>query len=419
MPIPNDPKSFKELVLLTKAEATYGNDSGPAGVNAMRAYDVQIRPLQGDKKTRSFIQSYLGARPSLLTLRRTELSFKLEACGAGTAGAAPPVNDTLLACALASTQVPATASATIAASATYGTGHVGRLTYSRDTAYAGILARTVTATCTTAGGTGVATFTLAAPAIGHLPAFNQAGVVLTNATPLNLPGGAVITPTVSTPFALGNTFAIALQPPETRYERTSDRNNHGSVSHYFVIDGERHKVIGWRGTTKLTEGVGEFPFWDCQGTGYFIAPEAVTTPDGDYTDWTDPVYIGTDDTIVWLAGQQVVANSAEIDLANSYALKERIGRRAVRVNDWATKFSAVVEAPDLADLNLYQIASDRTRITAQVLHGLTAGYSIFIDVAAMQIDAPAPQEDDGDYMLSISGDVLPVTGDDEFKICFR
>ncbi|AUN31238.1 hypothetical protein [Niveispirillum cyanobacteriorum] len=419
MPIPSQPKSFKELVLLTKAETTYGDDAAPSGVNAMRAYDVQIRPLQADKKTRSFIQSYLGARPSLLSMQRTELSFKIEACGGGTAGAAPPCNDTLLACALAATTVAATANATIAATATYGTGHNGRLTYARTTAYAGILARTVTGTCTTAGGSGVARFNLAAPAIGHLPAFSATNVLLTDATPVNLPGGAVITPTVGTSFSVGDTFMIALQPAETRYERTSDRNNHGSVSHYFVIDGERHKCIGWRGTAKLVEGIGDFPYFECQGTGFFIAPEAVSTPVGDYSDWTDPVHIGVDQTFLWVNGKEIVAKSAEIDLANNYSLIERIGRRAVRINDWATKFSTVIEAPDLTDLNLYTLAQARTRIPAQVLHGLTAGNAIFVDIASMQIDAPAPQEDEGDYMLSVTGDVLPVNGDDELRICFR
>ncbi len=419
MPIPSTPKSFRELVLLAKAEATYGDDAAPNGTNALRCYDVQVRPLQADKKTRSFIQSYLGARPSLLTMKRTEISFKVELCGAGTAGSLPPYHDLLLSCALASTQVAATANATIAATATYGTGHNGRLTYTRTTPYADILARTVTGTCTTAGGSGVARFTLAAPAIAHLPAFSATNVLLTDATPVNLPGGAVITPTVGTSFSVGDTFLIALQPAEARYQRTSDRANHGSVSLYLTVDDERHKIIGGRGTVKMVFGVNEFPYLEFAMTGYFVAPENVSAPTGDFSDWTDPAHINATDSFLWVAGKQVVANNAELDLANSYALKERIGRRGVRVNDWATKFTSVIEATDLADLDLYAIANARTRIAASFLHGVAAGNAIFFDLAAMQIDAPAPQEDESDYMLSITGDVLPVTGDDELRICIR
>lgn len=418
MPIPSSPKNYREQILLAKAESSYGVDAGPTGANALRCYDVQIKPLQADKKTRSFIQPHLGARPSLLAMQRSEISFKVEACGAGVAGDLPPHHDLLRACALNSTQVAATPTATIAATATYGTAG-GTLTYTRTAAYAGVLARTVTATCTTAGGSGAAKFTIAAPAVGHLPAYNVTNVTLTDGTALALPGGASITPTVGTAFVVGNSFSIALTPAETRYERSSDRVNHGSVSLYMMIDDERHKIVGARGTVKLVLGIGEFPYFEFSMTGYFAPPETVVAPVTDFTDWTDPLHIAADSTSLWLAGKSLVANNAELDLANTYALKERIGRRAVRINDWATKFTSTVEAPALADLDLWNVSQNRTRISTQVLHGTVPGNALFYDLASVQIDAPSPSEDESDYMLGLTGDVLPVLGDDELKLCFR
>ncbi|MQP67509.1 hypothetical protein GE253_19465 [Niveispirillum sp. SYP-B3756] len=419
MPILSSPKNYREQILLAKAEASYGVDAGPTGANALRCYDVQIKPLQADKKTRSYIQPHLGARPSLMAMQRSEISFKVEACGAGVAGELPPHHDLLRACALNSTQVAATPTSTIASIATYGAGGGGTVTYTRTAAYAGVLARTVTATCTTAGASGAATFTIAAPAVGHLPAYNVTNVTLTDGTALALPGGASITPTVGTAFTVGNTFSIALTPAETRYERTSDRATHGSVSLYMMIDDERHKIVGARGTVKLVLGIGEFPYFEFSMTGYFAPPELAVAPIGDFSDWTDPLHIAADSSSLWLANKELVANNAELDLANTYALKERIGRRAVRINEWATKFTSTVEAPALADLDLWNVSQSRTRITAQVLHGKVPGNALFIDLASMQIDAPSPSEDESDYMLGITGDVLPVQGDDELKLCFR
>ena len=43
-------KFVRKMTILAKAEATYGVNSLPtAGLNAIRAYDVKARPVEGDE----------------------------------------------------------------------------------------------------------------------------------------------------------------------------------------------------------------------------------------------------------------------------------------------------------------------------------------------------------------------------------
>lgn len=419
---PETPSSSNEVVIVAVVETTYGTDANPTGANAVRIIDPNFTPLAADKKTRNYVQPFLGSRPSTKTMKRTEMTGKLELCGYGSAvDRIPPQDGFLRALGLTRTEVAATPSATIAATATAKAGNTGTFTFARTTAYAGLVARTVKLVCTTAGASGIAKFTVTAPAVGTIPAYSATNVTMTDATAFALPGGAVITPTVGTAFALADEFTIAVQPSEIRYQRSSDRYNHASLSLYMIRDGKRQKMLGTRGTAgKLVFPVNDNPYLEFTMVGFFLPPDEVVPPTPDYSDWTDPDHVSTDNTPFFRAwGQDLVLSNFELDLGLSGGLKERVGRKVVRINNWAGRFSATVEEPDLSDIDFISIAENDTVGTIEFMHGTEAGRVIAISGHQAQLDAPSLQDDEGDAMMQLAGDLFALTGDDELTIAFR
>jgi hypothetical protein len=425
MPIsPGVTRNFREMALYAAIESPYGTDAAPGVGTACIVSNVQIRPLQANKVVRNYIRPQLGLRPSNLVLTRTEISFDLEASGCGTPGTAPPHDIFFRAAGFGVTLRASTAAATIAAAAAAVATPTGTFTYTRTTPYAGTRARTATLTCTTGGPSGTARFTVSAPAIGNIPAYNQTNVLMTNATPFNLPGGAVITPNVGTSFVIGDAYTIALSPPEAVYRPISDRNTMEGATIYCVIDNERHKIVGLRGNISASFSNNGNPTFSFQGTGFFAVPDTVADLVPDISRWRDPLVVNSQNTPVAQLNTTVdlVLESFSFNAGNQVALKERVNRRAVRINDRAVTMSALFEAPAIADLSLFAKAFDRTTagyMPFSFQHGLTAGDVIAIDIQRLQIDAPTIQESDSDDMRQMTGDCLPVAGDDEISIAFR
>ena len=221
-----------------------------AGTDAIQIENARVA-YQANKLTRQFLRATFGNRPSKMLGKYGTLDFDVELAGSGTVGTAGPVGLLLRACGMAETTVAATPAATIASAPTAVATPTGTFTYTRTTAYAGAVARTATLTCTTAGASGVARFTVAAPAIGGIPAYNETGVLMTNATAFALPNGAVIPSTVGTSFIIGDAYTIALVPAGVEYQPSSDRNNHEKLSLQTNFELEQHRFVSGRGTAKF------------------------------------------------------------------------------------------------------------------------------------------------------------------------
>ena len=109
----------KRLILL-EAEATYGTDPIPTGVDAILVRDLNITPQQSDLVSRDLVRPYLGASEQLLANTRVECTFSVELVGSGVRGTAPGYNKALLACGLAETLVAATSVTYAPVSSSFG-----------------------------------------------------------------------------------------------------------------------------------------------------------------------------------------------------------------------------------------------------------------------------------------------------------
>jgi len=95
---------FKKKIILTKIEATYGQDAAPTGaLNAVQAFDVSIKPIEAQNIDREITTETLGSSPTMLVGLHQSVEFSVELAGSGAAGTVPGYSDCLRACALAET----------------------------------------------------------------------------------------------------------------------------------------------------------------------------------------------------------------------------------------------------------------------------------------------------------------------------
>ncbi|WP_147164286.1 hypothetical protein, partial [Pararhodospirillum oryzae] len=211
--------STRNREILAAIEPAYGQGADPAAFAALLALDADLPSLDAQEATRNTIEPHLGARAKYGWQRRWPLTWAHEAIGSGDP-AVPPHFDVLLR-ASGWTRVALSGTATVAAAARALGTTVGAWTYAVTTGYTGYNRRLARVTCTTAGPSGSNEVSVTAPATGlgetAEAAYSQTGVVLTDGTALTLPGGATITPTITAPLGVGDTWIVELTPPGIEY----------------------------------------------------------------------------------------------------------------------------------------------------------------------------------------------------------
>ncbi|GAB4184242.1 MAG: hypothetical protein OHK0024_24410 [Thalassobaculales bacterium] len=412
-------KYWRNKVLLAKVETIYGTDSSPTGAaNAIQATDVQLRPMEGGEVRRNLDRGFMGSSGSLLVNLHVALSFKVEMAGAGTAGTAPAYGPLLRACGMS--EVLVTGTGTIQNSPPTSTGApTGTWTYTRTTAYAGTEERTVTLTCTTGGGSGTAEFTVSAPAVGVAPAYNQTGVVMTDATPFNLPSGAQITPTIGTGFEIGDTYTILLTPPEARYRPVS--TGFESATLYVNIDGVRHAMLGCRGNAKIEVKPGDIPRYAFDLLGLLVAATDTALPTPVLTAWQAPKTVSDANTpTARLNGVDVVLESFEADLGQKVEGRFLVNHESIQITDREGGGRLMIEAVPLATLDPFALAVARTRVPITLTHGTASGAIVHVEHPRAELGRPGYSQSQGIAMWDIAYEaVAGDSGNDEIAVRVR
>lgn len=314
---------YNRAVVLAKIESSFGVDAAPDATNdAMLVEDPNIS-YDINQLERNITRTTLSKLPAQTGRKVGKVNFMYEVRNNGNTGATvpPKVGVLLRGCGMAQTQMN-TASATIANSPATSVGTpTGSFTYTKTTAYAGAISRIVTLECTTAGGTGVAEFTVSSPAVAGHAAISTTGVVMTNSSAFTLIQSAQITPTITGSFDVGDTFTIRLDP--VRYEYTPISTGFESLTLYMYFDGLLHKMKGAMGTFSVEGNGGEYAKFNFEFTGDFVDVVDATMP-------ASPVYETQKPSFVELANLTIdgvntlYASSFGMDIGNDVVIRDSI-----------------------------------------------------------------------------------------------
>lgn len=192
-----------------------------------------------------------------------------------------------------------------------------------------------------------------------------------------------------------------------------------SGSIHFNMDGVQHVVLGARGTVSLSVAPKAIPKFRFSITGLMGTITDAALPAVSVTGWTTPVECSSANTTMSLHGWTSVAESLSIDLGNVVTPRFLIGSESVIISDRKVTGTAVVEATNLATMNWFQRALNRTRGALSLVHGSTAGNIVEITAPAIEIGKPSQGQTDGILNYSLPLNFCPVTGRDELSIIVK
>lgn len=409
-------QKFRIRAFRAAIEATYGVDAVPVTNDALLVSgDFTLTP-NFDTVKRDIVKPFLGNSEQFPVSSSFGLSGSVELAGSGAQGTAPAWGKLLMACGFAETTV--TGLATIQTSPPTASGTpAGAFTYAKSAAFTGTLPRTVTLACTTGGGSGVAKFTVSAPANSIDAAYNQANVTMTDAVAFALPNAATITPTVVGPFTIGDTFTLKLMPPHVYYTPVSA--GFDSLSCYAHFSAKNHKLLGMMGNANISVDAKSIPKIKFDFTALYgdILAEAVP-PAVNLTAWKKPVPVNHANTAMpILHGHSAPMYAFSLNVGNKVGYIDLPGEQFVSIQDRESSGSITLVDPTLGDWNYYASVRDVVLGGMSVIHGTVPGNIVAIEAVAAQVSKPRYENKDGDVALSLDLTMLPTdAGNDEIKI---
>lgn len=409
-------QKFRIRAFRAAIEATYGVDAVPGANDALLvAGDFTIAP-DFETVKRDTVKPFLGASEQFPVSSSFSLSGPVELAGSGAQGTAPAWGKLLMACGFAETTV--TGLGTIQTSPPTASGTpAGSFTYTKATASTSTLPRTVMLTCTTGGGSGVAAFTVAAPADAVNAAYNQAGVVMTDAAAFALPNAAVITPTVVGAFTVGDTYTIKLMPPHVYYTPVSD--GFDALSCYAHFSKKNHKLLGMMGNANISVDAKGIPKIKLDFKALYggIVDEAVP-PAVNLATWKKPVPVNHANTAMpLLHGHSAPMYAFSLNVGNKVSYIDLPGQQFVSIQERESSGSITIVDPTLGEWDYYAAVRDALLGDLSVIHGTVPGNIVVIETMTAQVSKPKYENKDGDVALGLDLTFLPTdAGNNEIKI---
>jgi hypothetical protein len=230
-------------------------------------------------------------------------------------------------------------------------------------------------------------------------------------------------------------FAETTQTASVDYTPISDISGVASTSLtiYYYLDGQLHKLLGARGTFSLEMGVGERPVFRFRFLGRDGGLTAATNPAATLTAWRTPQVVShansgdvTLGTLTYTAATGVLSGGTifpsrglRVDVGNNVVYQPLLGGETIEIT--ARDCTGALSL----DLTAAQAVTAMTDVKANTVtgmgltHGTTAGNIVVVHAPATQRINPAVEDLNGNAMHTYQLRLVPVSGNDELRIVSR
>lgn len=194
-----------------------------------------------------------------------------------------------------------------------------------------------------------------------------------------------------------------------------------SVTIWASYDGVLHKLVGARGSVKLTADAKAIPKLAFEFRGLFVPVVDGTVAGIDYTGWTTPLAVNKQNTPTFtLHGASAPMSKFSIDLGNQVVFRNIVNSELVMITDRQSVGSVSMEAGLMATKNWFSVAELATLGALSMVHGTVAGNIVEIASANVQIVSPKYSSEDGIMMTDADLRFVPSsTGNDEITLIVR
>lgn len=193
-----------------------------------------------------------------------------------------------------------------------------------------------------------------------------------------------------------------------------------SISLYYYLDGQLHKMTGVRGTFTLTIAKNAIPRLRFTMTSLWNDPNTAATPASpDFSKYKKPLIGSKANTPTFsLAGVATLPlASFEYNHGAEVSHREMINTAtAVHITDRNATGTVLVDTPKYSALNLPLKARNADTGALSLVHGVGDGKIIEIAAPKFEFGRPGYEEDEGIWQSSVPGVFLPSSGNDEIKI---
>lgn len=378
--------------LLAKIEATYGTDAVPtAAANAVLLRGKPtLTPLDMTVVQRDLLRPYLGNGDILPGSIFGKLSFEVEAAGSGAAGTAPPHGALLRACAVSQSINAAAVNGVAQAGGSTSTIKLAATASALDDFYTGLPIQITSGT-----GNG------------------QSGVITdySGATKIAAVSAKVwVAPDATSNYSIG--AGVVYRPVSANFE---------AISLYFNLDGVLHQFLGARGNAVLDFSSQKVPFFKFDLEGIFQPVIDGATPAAILTAWKNPLVCTPANTPFFDFHENYTSQLETLSFDFGVALQRlelMNGTQQVHIDQRTPKFKVGMLADTMAARNWFTRCADGTTGDLALQHGSVAGNKILLSSKASRLSNPQYGAIGNVATLSMDGAVLPVSGNDEFSLCF-
>lgn len=206
--------------------------------------------------------------------------------------------------------------------------------------------------------------------------------------------------------------SVAYSPVSTGFE---------SVTIWASYDGVLHKLIGARGSFKISADATTIPKLAFEFRGLFVPVVDGTVTGIDYTGWDTPLAVNKQNTPTFtLHGVSVPMSKFSVDIGNDVVFRNIVNSETVMITDRKASGSVSFDAGLMATKNWFTIAEAATLGELSFSHGTTAGHRVDITTYNAQIVSPKYSGEDGIIKLDADLRFVPSnTGNDDFVMIVR
>jgi hypothetical protein len=196
-------------------------------------------------------------------------------------------------------------------------------------------------------------------------------------------------------------------------------NGTDSLTMYFQLDGQRHAMLGSRGTWSIKADSQGIPYLHFKFIGMWVDPASIADLVPVFTGFTMPRPVSFAFTpAISLHAVTSVYKSFSYDHANDVQFYDNPGEQFVDIVDRSPAGSISLLAPLLSVKNYFTIVKADTQGVLILVHGMTAGNIITLNAQRAQLKEPKYSDDKGRAMLDAGIVFVRSAGDDEMTLAY-
>jgi hypothetical protein len=215
------------------------------------------------------------------------------------------------------------------------------------------------------------------------------------------------------------------------YVPMSDQSTMKSVTIYYYVDGELHKLLGARGDVTIKMGVGERPMLSFKFVGIDGGKTAAALPTATLTAWKAPTVVSdpnSDNVLLGCTysagalsgGTAYPSKGLEFSMGNAVAFTALLGGESVELTQRDVSGKVMFELTAAQAVTLYTSVKANTVTGIGMTHGTVAGSIVILHAPNAQLIDMAQADNNGRVGYEFGIRAIPTSaGNDDLRICLK